>query len=204
MKVEYYFSILSPFAYLGSERFKALVKKYNVQVIEKPLDLVGSIFPNTGGLPIPKRHPARQKYRLLELTRIANKLGLPINKQPKFFPPKDPHLPAKFVIASNKMGIKLNFGNECLKYLWSLEKDISDLKSLQEICEKLSLNFTETKEIALTDDVRLEYEKNSEDAIKNSVFGAPSYVLDNEIFWGQDRLDYLDDALKKSQLKNFT
>ena len=61
---------------------------------------------------------------------------------------------------------------------------------------KVKFKFTETKEIALTDDVRLEYEKNSEDAIKNSVFGAPSYVLDNEIFWGQDRLDYLDDALK--------
>ncbi len=200
MKVEYYFSILSPFAYLGSERFAALVKRFNVEVIEKPLDLVGSIFPNTGGLPVPKRHPARQKYRLLELTRIADKLRLPINKQPKYFPPKDPHLPAKFVIASNKMGNKLNFGNECLKYLWSLEKDISDLKTLQEICEKLSLTFKEVKETALTDNVRLEYEKNSEDAIKNSVFGAPSYVFNNEIFWGQDRLDYLEDALKKSQL----
>ena len=196
MKIKYYFSITSPFVYLGTERFTKLVRKYNVEVIEKPLDLVGNIFPNTGGLPIPKRHPARQKYRLLELMRIANKLGLPINKQPKFFPPKDPHLPAKFVIASNKMGNKLNFGNECLKYLWSLEKDISDYKTLQEICENLSLNFKETKEIALTDDVKLQYEKNSKDAIDNDVFGAPSYVLNNEIFWGQDRLDYLEDALK--------
>jgi len=196
MKIKYYFSITSPFAYLGTERFTKLVRKYNVEVIEKPLDLVGNIFPNTGGLPIPKRHPARQKYRLLELIRIANKLGLPINKHPKFFPPKDPHLPAKFVIASNKMGNKLNFGNECLKYLWSLEKDISDYKTLQEICENLSLNFKETKEIALTDDVKLQYEKNSKDAIDNDVFGAPSYVLNNEIFWGQDRLDYLEDALK--------
>ena len=197
MKIKYYFSITSPFVYLGTERFTKLVRKYNIEVIEKPLDLVGNIFPNTGGLPIPKRHPTRQKYRLLELMRIANKLGLPINKQPKFFPPKDPHLPAKFVIASNKMGNKLNFGNECLKYLWSLEKDISDYKSLQEICENLSLNFKETKEIALTDDVKLQYEKNSKDAIDNDVFGAPSYVLNNEIFWGQDRLDYLEDALKK-------
>ena len=103
MKIKYYFSITSPFAYLGTERFTKLVRKYNVEVIEKPLDLVGNIFPNTGGLPIPKRHPARQKYRLLELIRIANKLGLPINKHPKFFPPKDPHLPAKFLIASNNL-----------------------------------------------------------------------------------------------------
>ena len=197
MKIEYYYSVTSPFAYLGAIRFKKLIEKYKVDVIEKPFDLVGNIFPNTGGLPIPKRHPARQKYRLLELKRVANKLGLPINKQPKFFPPKDPHLPAKFVIASNKIGNKLNFGYECLKYLWYLEKDISDYKSLQDICKNLNLNFCEIKNIALSDAVKLEYEKNSNEAIDKGVFGAPSYVLNNEIFWGQDRLDYLEDALKK-------
>ena len=148
-------------------------------------------------MPVPKRHPARQKYRLVELERISNKLGLPINKQPKFFPPKDPHLPAKFVIASNKMGNKLHFGNECLKYLWSMDKDISDHNTLQEICEKLNLNFEEMMKLALTDDVNLEYQKNSKDAVDNGIFGSPSYVLNNEIFWGQDRLDYLEDALNK-------
>ena len=122
---------------------------------------------------------------------------MPINKQPKFFPPKDPHLPAKFVIASNKLGNKLHFGNECLKYLWSMDKDLSDHNTLQEICEKLNLNFEEMMKLALTDDVNLEYQKNSKDAVDNGVFGSPSYVLNNEIFWGQDRLDYLEDALNK-------
>ncbi len=197
MKIEYYFSVLSPFTYLGADRFTKIVSQYNLEVIEKPLDLVGEIFPNTGGLPVPKRHPARQKYRLLEMERISNKLGLPIIKQPKFFPPSDPHLPAKFVIASNKMGNKLHFGNECLKYLWSMDKDLSDHKILQEICEKLNLNFEEMKNLALTDEVNIEYQKNSKDAVNNHVFGAPSYVFNNEIFWGQDRLDYLEDALKK-------
>ena len=160
MKIEYYFSVLSPFTYLGADRFTKIVSQYNLEVIEKPLDLVGEIFPNTGGLPVPKRHPARQKYRLLEMERISNKLGLPIIKQPKFFPPSDPHLPAKFVIASNKMGNKLHFGNECLKYLWSMDKDLSDHKILQEICEKLNLNFEEMKNLALTDEVNIEYQKN--------------------------------------------
>ena len=197
MKIEYYFSILSPFAYLGADRFTKIVSKYNLEVIEKPLDLVGEIFPNTGGLPVPKRHPARQKYRLVELTRISNKLGLPFNKQPKFFPLKDPHVAAKFLIASNKMGNKLHFGNECLKYLWSMDKDISDHTILQEICEKLNLNFEDMKKLALTDEINLEYQKNSKDAVDHDVFGSPSYVLNNEIFWGQDRLDYLEDVLKK-------
>ena len=197
MKIDYYFSVLSPFSYLGAERFLKLVTKYDLEVQEKPFDLMGEIFPHTGGLPVPKRHPARQKYRLLELDRIANKQGLKINKQPKFFPPKDPHLPAKFTIASNLKGNKLNFGIECQKSLWSLEKDISDHNTLKEICEKLSLNFEEIKEVALSEDVNLMYQKNSKDAVDNDVFGAPTYVFNNEIFWGQDRLDYLEDALKR-------
>ena len=69
--------------------------------------------------------------------------------------------------------------------------------TLQEICEKLNLNFEEMKKLALSEDVNLEYQKNSKDAVDNHVFGAPSYVLNNEIFWGQDRLDYLEDALNK-------
>ena len=198
MKVEYYFSIASPFSYLAIERFLSLVKKYNLEIDEKPFDLVGEIFPNTGGLPVPKRHPSRQKYRLIEIDRIAKKFNVNINKQPKFFPPSDPHLPAKFVIAACKKGDKLRFGKMCLEYIWSLEKNISDYKILKEICEKLKLNFEEIKNLALSDEIDLKYKKNSKDAIDQNVFGAPSYVLENEIFWGQDRLEYLEDAIKKT------
>ena len=199
MKVEYYYSIASPFSYLGLERFLPLVKKYNLEIDEKPVDLVGEIFSNTGGLPVPKRHPSRQKYRLIEIDRIAKKFNVKINKQPKFFPPSDPHLPAKFVIAARKKGDKLRFGKMCLEYIWSLEKDISDYEILEEICEKLKLNFEEIKNLALSDEIDLKYKKNSKDAIDQNVFGAPSYVFENEIFWGQDRLEYaLEECFKQS------
>ena len=93
MKVKYYFSIASPFSYLALDRFLSMVKNYNLEIDEKPFDLVGEVFSNTGGLPVPKRHPSRQKYRLLEIDRIAKKYDVKINNQPKFFPPSDPHLP---------------------------------------------------------------------------------------------------------------
>ena len=86
----------------------------------------------------------------------------------------------------------------CLEYIWSLEKDISDFNILEEICEKLKLNFEEIKNLALSDEIDLKYKKKSKDAIDQNVFGAPSYVLENEIFWGQDRLEYLEDAIKKT------
>ena len=81
MKVDYYFSIASPFSYLAVERFSSLTKKYNIQVDEKPFDLVGTVFSSTGGLPVPKRHPSRQKYRLVEIDRIGKKFNVSINKQ---------------------------------------------------------------------------------------------------------------------------
>ena len=158
---------------------------------------VGTVFSNTGGLPVPKRHPSRQKYRLIEIDRIAKKFDVPINKQPKFFPPSDPHLPAKFVLAACKKGDKLNFSHTCLKYLWSLEKDISDYKVLEEICEKLNLKFEDIKNSALSGEIDAKYKKNSKDAIDQNVFGAPTYVFKNEIFWGQDRLEFALDEYNK-------
>ena len=198
MKVDYFFSVASPFSYLAVERFSSLIKKYNLEVDEKPFDLVGKVFANTGGLPVPKRHPSRQKYRLIEIDRIAKKFNVSINRQPKFFPPSDPHLPAKFVIAACKNGDNLNFSNTCLEYLWSLEKDISDYKVLEEICEKLNFKFKEIKNLALSDEIDAKYKENSKDAIEQNIFGAPSYIFNNEIFWGQDRLEYLEDAIKNA------
>ena len=107
-------------------------------------------------------------------------------------------MPAKFVIAACNQGDKLNFSSTCLEYLWSLEKDISDIKVLEEICEKLNLKFEEIKNSALSDEIDDKYKKNSKDAIDQNVFGAPTYVFKNEIFWGQDRLDYLEDAIKNA------
>ena len=198
MKVDYYYSVASPFSYLAVERFSSLIKKYNLEVEEKPFDLVDTVFSNTGGLPVPKRHPSRQKYRLIEIDRIAKKFNVSINRQPKFFPPSDPHLPAKFVIAACNKGDKLNFSSACLEYLWSLERDISDYKVLKEICEKLNFKFEDIKNFALSDEIDAKYKKNSKDAIDQNVFGAPSYVFKNEIFWGQDRLEYLEDAIKNA------
>lgn len=196
MKIKYYYSVASPFSYLAIDRFIDLVNKKNVEVEELPFDLVGQVFPNTGGVPVPKRHPSRLKYRLIEIERIGKKYGVEINAQPKFFPPSDPHLPARFTIAAIELGNKLTFGKECLKYLWAKEKDISDLKILEEICNNLQLNFSEIEELANSEKVKKIYSDNSNNAIKEDVFGAPTYIYNDELYWGQDRLEYLEDNIQ--------
>ena len=196
MKIKYYYSVASPFSYLAIDRFINLVNKKNIEVEEMPFDLVGQVFPNTGGVPVPKRHPSRLKYRLVEIERIGKKYGVSINPQPKFFPPSDPHLPAKFTIAAIQLGNKLSFGKECLEYLWANEKDISDKKVLEEICNNLQLNFNEVEAIANSEKIERIYSENSNNAIKEGVFGAPTYVYEDELYWGQDRIDYLEDKIK--------
>ena len=195
MKVEYYYSVASPYAYLGVKKFQEIVKKYSLEVIEKPIDLVGTVFAETGGTPVPKRHPSRQKYRLIEIERFGKKLNININKQPKFFPPADPHKAALFTIASIKAGLSIDFGKEVLTKLWSEEKDTSQDSVLEEVCSKFKLNFNEIKTLANSEEVKGIYLSNSNDAIAKGVFGAPSFIMNNELFWGQDRLDFLEDKI---------
>src|SRR5438034_509491 len=95
---EYYFAPQSPWSYLGHQRFVDLAKKYEVKIEAKPFDL-GKIFGVSGGLPLAKRAPQRQAYRLVEMQRWSEFLGLPMNLQPTFFQvAADPA--AKLIIAA--------------------------------------------------------------------------------------------------------
>ncbi len=198
MKIEYYYGIPSPFAYLGSVKFQLIAKKYNVEIVEKPCDLVGGIFSKTGGIPVPQRSQQRQKYRLDEIKRWSEFLNIKINIKPKYFPPKDPHLPAKFTIAANLLGVKVVFGHELLKQLWSEEKDISDEKNIEMVSNSFKINFIELSELAKSEKVSKIYTDNTEEAVEKNVFGAPTYIFNSELFWGQDRLEFLERALKNA------
>ena len=198
MKIEYYFAVPSPFAYLGSTKLQSIAVKYNAEIIEKPCDLVGGIFTKTGGIPVPQRSMQRQKYRLDEIKRWSKFLSIKTNIKPKFFPPNDPHLPAKFTIAASLLGTKVIFGHELLKQLWDEEKDISDEKNIEIISNSFKINFKELSDLAKSEKVSKIYANNTEDAIEKNVFGAPTYIFNDELFWGQDRLEFLELALKNA------
>ena len=198
MIIEYYYALPSPFAYLGSSKFQSIAKKYNVEIIEKPCDLVGGIFVKTGGIPVPQRSPQRQKYRLDEIKRWSEFLNIKTNIKPKFFPPEDPHLPAKFTIAANLLGTKVVFGHELLKQLWSEEKNISDEKNIEIVSNSFKIDFKELSTLAKSEKVSKIYTDNTEEAVEKNVFGVPTYIFNDELFWGQDRLEILERALKNA------
>lgn len=197
-KILYFYSVASPWSYLGIKRLKEISKKYSAQIIEKPVDLVGKVFVATGGTPVPQRHISRQNYRLLELKRWGEFLNIKINQKPKFFPPKDPHLPALFCLASIDMGISMDFSTKVLEHLWVKENDISNIDTLKLIADDLRISFEELSKLATSDKIKKIYEANTQEAINMNIFGVPSYVYNNEIFWGQDRLELLEYSLKKN------
>ncbi len=194
IEIEYFLAPQSPWTYLGHARFAALTAKAvaaGARLQVKPMDL-GQIFPVSGGLPLPKRAPQRQAYRLVELARFATALGLPLNLHPKFFPvPGDDA--ARLIIAVNAAdGAEkaVELAGRVLAAVWVQERNINSAETLTELLAEADLSVARWAE-SKADDVQQLYAAHTQRAIDIGIFGAPSYVIDGEIFWGQDRLDFV-------------
>jgi 2-hydroxychromene-2-carboxylate isomerase len=194
--VDYFFSPVSPWTYLGHARLADMAKRQGAVVRVKPADL-GKIFPVSGGLPLPKRAPQRQAYRMMELKRFRDYLKIPLNLQPKFFPvPGD--LAAQFIVAAGHAGggdAAMRLAGAVLRACWAEERNVSDAATLDAICKEQGMDAAALAAAAQTDAVKAEYAGYTQEAIDRGVFGAPSYVIGEEIFWGQDRLDFVERAL---------
>ncbi len=194
--VDYYFAPQSPWAYLGHQRFHNILKKSGAAVRVMPFDLGGKVFPISGGLPLGQRAPQRQAYRLTELERFSKWLGAPLHLKPTFFPVSGDDA-AKLIIAVDMaMGADaaMNISGAILSAVWSQQRNIADEKTLAELLHEQHLPVA-CLEQTYSQAVHERYESYTQMAIDAGVFGAPSYVLADEIFWGQDRLDFVERAL---------
>jgi 2-hydroxychromene-2-carboxylate isomerase len=195
--IDYYVTLISPWSYLGGQRLMATAKRHGAAIDVKPIDL-GKVFPVSGGLPLAKRAPQRQAYRLVELARWRDHLNVPLNIHPKFFPtPID--LASRVVVAARQAGSDaLDLTQAILKAVWVDEKNIADADALKAICAACGLDGGALLAAAETPAVKSATDAVTEEAIARGVFGAPTYVFGGELFWGQDRLDFLDRALAKA------
>ncbi|SNS39924.1 2-hydroxychromene-2-carboxylate isomerase [Noviherbaspirillum humi] len=195
---DYFFTPQSPWAYLGHERFAALAKQYGVQISIKPCDM-GKVFSVSGGLPLAKRAPQRQAYRLVELKRWSEHLGMPLNLQPKFFPVSG-DAAAKLIIAAriaHGTEAAMRLTGAIMRAVWAEEKNIADAGCLAGLATDAGLDGKVLLQSADTAAVQQEYDRNTDEAIAANVFGAPWYVVGGEGFWGQDRLDFVERAFGK-------
>ena len=191
--IDYYLSVLSPFTYLAGRRLEDIASRHGCRIDYKPVDIV-RVFTETGGVPLPKRAPERRAYRLLDMARVAKREGMSINLEPRHFP-TDAAPASHLVIAALEAGQDVSdLTSGFLRAVWAEERDIADPTTIRAIAGENGIGYSELEDAARA--AGETYAANTSEAIARGVFGMPSYVYGNEVFWGQDRLDYLDDALK--------
>jgi carboxymethylenebutenolidase len=191
--IDYYASLNSPWTHLGAARIEALAKKYGASLRIFPVDF-GTIFPASGGLPLPKRAPQRQAYRLQELRRWRDYLGIPINIQPKFFPANELPAAGCVIALRETMGDApaIALAHRVLRALWQEEKNTGDAATLAALIADCGLDADAVMRLGAEPRWLERRTADTQAALQRGVFGAPSYVIGEEIFWGQDRLDFVE------------
>ena len=192
--IDYYFSLISPWTYLGSARLEQIAESHGALVQVKPVDL-SAIFPKTGGLPLAKRAPARQAYRLVELERWRKALDLPLTLHPKFFPAAEQLAACTVLAAAETDGAPLALAHAILRAVWVEDQNVADAATLEAIADATGHSGINLVARACEPETLESYRALTEEALERGVFGAPTYVYNDELFWGQDRLDFLDRAL---------
>ncbi|MDQ0505541.1 2-hydroxychromene-2-carboxylate isomerase [Xanthobacter agilis] len=193
-RIDYYFSTISPWSFIGHAPFMAVAAQHGAKVAFHPVAL-GPVFAETGGLPLAQRAPQRQHYRIVELQRWRVKRGIDFHIHPAFWP-FDPALADRTVIAALQAGLEIErLLPGLFSAVWQLQQDLADPAVVATVADAAGLPGAALVAAATGEAASAAYLDNRAKAIAADVFGAPAYVLDGEIFWGQDRIGLLDDAL---------
>jgi 2-hydroxychromene-2-carboxylate isomerase len=194
--IDYYLTLVSPWAFLGHDRFVKIAEESGAKINVIPVNY-GKIFSATGGLPLGKRSEQRRSYRLMELARWREELNVPINIHPKFFPASDLIAALMVTVVAQRGGDAIGLTGMFQRLVWIEDGNIADEATAIEVANKAGLNGKELLTESQAPEIKALYEKNTDDAIARGVFGAPTYIIGDELFWGQDRLQFVEKALKK-------
>jgi len=194
--IDYYFSVFSSFAYLGDAAFHRLAEATGARIVYKPMDIM-RVFAASETTPPIKQSEARRRNRENELKRWAERRGVPINLKPKHWPV--PAAPASCaVLAAQGLGLDAGaLSSAFLRAVWTEDEDISDAQTIERIVTKAfqadAVRVLATADERATADL---FEATTNEAIAAGVFGSPTFVINGELFFGQDRLDFVAERLR--------
>ena len=192
--IDYYFTSISPFTYLGHEEIRSVAGRHNAALKAKPIDLK-VLWAVTGNLPLAQRPVLRQDYRIIDLKRIAERRSLPINVRPKFFPADATIADLATVALVSMEKNPLDFMEMVFTGTWVRDEDIADRVQIESYLERLGFPAAEVLALAEAPESAAIRKANSDAALAAMVPGSPGYVLHGEPFFGQDRIDDLEHAL---------
>jgi len=199
--IDYYVWLLSDWAYLGGVRFVQLAARHGLKINHIPMRMQ-DVYAGSGGVLLANRSWQRQAYRITELKRWRSRLGIPVNIEPKFYP-ADVDLASCVVIAAQQRGLPVaDFVNAVMRAVWAEDQNVANPGVLAAIAERCGLEGRALLAAADAQAVRAEYRGNTERALAAGVFGSPFYAFAGELFWGQDRLDMLEEAIVRSAAGN--
>lgn len=195
LTIDYYMTLNSPWTYLGARPFMEIASARGARIDIKPTRF-GKVFEATGGLPLPKRAPARRAYRLVELDRWRTYRNRPLVLEPKFFP-ADEAPGTRLLLRAKLAGLDaVRLSCELGAAIWEREENIAEPAVLQAAAARAGIDVAKIDGGATDAGLDAMVDGYTDEAIARGVFGAPTYRLPSgEFFWGQDRLEFLDRAL---------
>lgn len=193
-QIDYFITLNSPWTHFGAARIEAIARLHGATLRVFPVDFRETIFPATGGLPVNRRSPQRQAYRLQELARWRSFLDMPIDLSPTNAP-FDEKLAAQCVIAVRELKTDAHavaLAHRIFRALWEEGRNPADRDDLAALIADVHLDPAWLLKEADRDEWVRQRKADSEAALARGVFGAPTYAIEDELFWGQDRLDFVD------------
>lgn len=193
-QIDYFFATLSPYCYLAGQRLEEVAVKHGATINYKPFDIVAA-FGRTGGTPPKDRHISRMEYRAQELPRQAKKLGMDFNLKPAHWPTNGAPAAYAFIAAMNAAktagsGDLGKLAHVIFRSVWADEKDIAEDAVIRACLEETGFD-PKLADSGMLDGAET-YARNLEEAVERGVFGAPFYIVDDQRFWGQDRIADVD------------
>ena len=190
-RLEYFYDYVSPFSYLANSQVPALVERTGAELVYRPFFL-GGVMQASGNSP-PASVPAKGKYMFTDIARWVKRYGIELKFNPHF--PVNTVKPMRGALVALEEGFVSAYNDALFAAMWREEKNVGDAAVLKEVLDAAGLAADTVLKGIDEPRIKEQLKANSDEAVERGAFGAPTFFVDGEMFFGNDRLDFLEEKL---------